>query len=120
MTTGARRDTLAPFDGTRYRHLSYSTMNDNEIPASAQAEAVSGSYHHRIRAAEVDLVKHWLPPGSNVLEVGGGDGFQARLLADGGCRVSSIDVPSRSLRGPLWHPVEDYDGRKFPFEDQSF
>jgi SAM-dependent methyltransferase len=54
-----------------------------------------------------------------VLELGGGDGFQAHLLARLGCEVTSIDIaPRRSTQ--TFHPVQEYDGRSFPFPDHAF
>jgi ubiquinone/menaquinone biosynthesis C-methylase UbiE len=84
------------------------------------AETASLSILHRLRAAEVETVKRWFPPGCRVLELGGGDGFQATLLAEMGCVVSSIDVAPRSGAGTAFHPVERYDGERIPFSDATF
>jgi SAM-dependent methyltransferase len=61
-----------------------------------------------------------LPTGGKVMELGGGDGLQARVLADAGFDVTSIDIGSRNTRGELLFPVSDYDGRTIPFGDGTF
>jgi SAM-dependent methyltransferase len=73
---------------------------------------------HRIRAAEIEVVEGWFAPGARVLELGGSDGFQAQLLTNHGCDVSSIDVAPLVDRG--YHPVLRYDGETIPFPDASF
>jgi len=72
-----------------------------------------------LRKAEVDLVKPWFRPGMHVLEVGGGNGFQASILASWGCHVTSIDLPDRSAAA-TYYSVEPYDGQRFPFPDHAF
>jgi len=75
----------------------------------------------RLRACEIDDARRWFPPGATVLDVGGGNGFQARLLGGHGYRVSVIDLEDGEFP---WHtsyfPVTYYDGRHIPFGDQSF
>jgi SAM-dependent methyltransferase len=76
---------------------------------------------HRLRAAEVEVALPWLPPApARVLELGGGDGFQARMLADRGYDVESIDLEGRSPSDATFYPVRDYDGARIPFGDRSF
>src|SRR6266545_1213189 len=80
--------------------------------------------HERIRRAELKLVSRWIHPGAKVLEIGGGSGFQAALLAAGGCEVVSIDVVQHSpkalgFRKQYW-PVQPYDGSHFPARDREF
>jgi SAM-dependent methyltransferase len=53
-----------------------------------------------------------------VLEVGGGNGLQARTLADAGLDVVSIDIESAG--DTMFYPVQIYDGRAIPFEAGSF
>lgn len=61
-----------------------------------------------------------LPSGSKILELGGGDGLQAKVLTNAGFEVTSIDIPARNTRGELLFPVMDYDGRNIPFGDGTF
>jgi SAM-dependent methyltransferase len=70
-----------------------------------------------VRAAEVAEARKWLPLEGKVLELGGGDGFQAQILARSGLDVASIDVAPRK---PLLYPVTAYDGRTIPFPGASF
>jgi SAM-dependent methyltransferase len=55
-----------------------------------------------------------------VLEVGAGTGYQARLLAERGFRVTAIDVPASNYATERVFPVLDYDGRRIPLPDGSF
>ena len=72
-----------------------------------------------IRAKELDHVLPFIEPGMQVLEIGGGTGYQANLIAKSGATVVSIDVaPPPS--GENYFPVMIYDGRTLPFEDSSF
>jgi SAM-dependent methyltransferase len=70
-----------------------------------------------IREAEVTDALALLPQHSKLLELGGGDGFQARILADAGHEVVSIDVAPRQ---PSYFPVLAYDGQSIPFPDARF
>jgi len=72
-----------------------------------------------VRAKELDYVLPFIEPGMRVLEIGGGTGYQANLIAKSGAAVVSIDVaPPPS--GESYFPVMMYDGRTLPFEDSSF
>lgn len=70
-----------------------------------------------IRAAELRQVLSLLPAGARMLEIGGGDGFQASMLASAGFDVESIEVES----SPSTHfDVRVYDGRTIPFGPAEF
>ena len=76
----------------------------------------------RVRRAELDCVRGHFVPGARVLEIGGGSGFQASLLAEQGCGVRSIDVvtrpdPRTQRYGRQYYPVSTYDGAHLPFRD---
>ncbi|MBC8063738.1 MAG: methyltransferase domain-containing protein [Chlorobia bacterium] len=73
-----------------------------------------------LRAAEFELLLKRLEPGSSVLELGGGSGFQARLLSDAGFHVRSIDVDNPRARIGDYFPVEIYDGVTLPAANESF
>jgi len=77
---------------------------------------------HVIRGYELEsILPHFpRPPGCRILEIGGGTGYQAKLLADKGYEVSSIDLPNTNYRNDQVYPVVEYDGRQFPFPDHSF
>lgn len=74
----------------------------------------------QLRNAEFAVVRRWLAPGARVLELGGGSGYQARLMADLGCDVTSIDIADRPRAQESFYPVQDYDGEHIPFADGSF
>jgi SAM-dependent methyltransferase len=73
-----------------------------------------------IRRAELELLRPHLHAGTRVLEVGGGLGVQARILASWGCEVESIDLAERNVGDRLVFPVTEYDGVNIPFRDDSF
>jgi SAM-dependent methyltransferase len=79
----------------------------------------------RIRSAELQPLRSHFSPGSQVLELGGGSGFQASILSSWGSQVRSIDVATRpdplSQRyGRQYFTVTTYDGHNLPFADSSF
>ena len=72
-----------------------------------------------LRTAEFNCVRRFFRSGLSVLEIGGGTGFQASLIARTGATVESIDVAFPSA-GDTYYPVQIYDGKTFPFPDKSF
>jgi len=75
---------------------------------------------HVIRRHELAFVERYLPAGARILEIGGGTGFQARLLSDRGFEVVSIDVPQSNYVDERVFSVVEYDGTAIPFADTSF
>lgn len=73
----------------------------------------------QLRSVEVDRVRSYLSPSMRVLEIGGGSGYQAKLIASLGCEVTSVDLDSAERRG-RFYPVATYDGVHLPFADSSF
>ncbi len=72
-----------------------------------------------LRKEEIEAVQRWFKPDITVLEIGGGNGYQAKLIASWGCEVQSIDLP-QARAGQQYHfPVQDYDGQHLPFSDES-
>ena len=73
------------------------------------------------RQQEFDAIKEWLVPAAaektKVLEIGGGNGFLAKCLADMGFDVVSIDPQPRE---PSYFPVRKGDATRLDFEDKSF
>ncbi len=72
-----------------------------------------------VRSVELESVRHLVEPGMRILEVGGGSGHQAAVLASWGAWVASVDVGGRA-RGATFHPVLLYDGVHLPFPDGTF
>jgi SAM-dependent methyltransferase len=77
-----------------------------------------GVHGRRVRVLATHLA-HVVPPDSNLLDVGCGDGLLARLLSERvpGLSVSGIDV---LLREESAIPVQKYDGQTIPHLDDSF
>lgn len=72
------------------------------------------------RLAELDLIKSWIKPGMKVLEIGGGNGFQANILNSWGCNVTSIDLASRNLSRKEYYNVQEYNGKDIPMPANHF
>lgn len=73
----------------------------------------------KIREAELSAALAYFPPGCRVLELGGGTGWQARLLAERGFQVESLDIELHAPENSFF-PVQRYDGVHLPFPDESF
>jgi SAM-dependent methyltransferase len=73
-----------------------------------------------IRRTELSRVREWFSPGMRVLEIGGGNGYQAAIIAAWGCRIASIDIASRPTPATLYYPIITYDGHNIPFASSSF
>ena len=84
----------------------------------SRVEAVQ-AWMSQIRALELNSLREFFSPGIRILEIGGGNGFQANKLAGSGCDVSSIDLPGRRNKSK-YYDVIDYDGLKIPFSDNTF
>lgn len=72
------------------------------------------------RSHEYELVRHLFAGQPRVLEIGGGTGLQAALIAATGADVHSIDVAPAPAGARIHFPVQLYDGRSIPFSDCSF
>jgi ubiquinone/menaquinone biosynthesis C-methylase UbiE len=73
-----------------------------------------------LRGAEFECVKQHFRSGVRVLEIGGGNGYQASLIAALGANVASIDVVEQATGSKTFYPVTVYDGRTIPFESGVF
>ena len=78
------------------------------------------AYIHALRSAELETISHFIPEGARVLEVGGGTGYQAQLLTEGGVSIVSVDVKESIWRDSRVFDIIEYDGGLFPFLDDSF
>jgi SAM-dependent methyltransferase len=83
-------------------------------------DAIDHGELEALRQAEFDLVRDNFRPGMRVLEIGGGSGYQARLMSDLGCEVLSIDLTDRPAPAGRFHPVQPYNGRNIPAAPESF
>lgn len=78
-------------------------------------------YLHRLRRFELQEIVKSIPAGARILEIGGGTGYQAHLLAQRGWSVVSVDLPtSCHARGKRFANVMQYDGHRLPFAGASF
>lgn len=73
-----------------------------------------------LRTEEFRRILHWFRRGQRVLEIGGGNGCQASLIAATGAEVKSLDVAHVPPGTTAYFPVELYDGRSIPFPSASF
>jgi len=73
----------------------------------------------QLRKAELEMIRGWLRPDMRILEIGGGSGFQASVVASWGHQLMSIDLPSRPFPPPYLYPVQNYDGINIPAADES-
>lgn len=74
---------------------------------------------HHVRHAELKIMKEILGSytQTKILEIGGGDGFQAKVLSDEGFSVVSIDIEPRT---PQLFPVTKIVNSKLNFSDETF
>ena len=77
-------------------------------------------YLQIVREWELQRLADCLPPSSNILEIGGGTGHQARRLAELGHQVASVDLQDSVYRDHRVYPIIDYDGHTLPFPDHAF
>lgn len=78
------------------------------------------SHITRLRLAELALLRPYIMRNARVLEIGGGNGFQAAVLTSWGCDVTSIDINSNGRWARQYFPVSTYDGAHLPFESSHF
>jgi Methyltransferase domain len=69
----------------------------------------------RLRLAEVDMIRPLFPASGRILEIGGGSGYQASIIAAWGYEVESIDVKVSDE----FFPVRSYDGEHIPCPSAS-
>jgi SAM-dependent methyltransferase len=73
-----------------------------------------------VRSEEFENVRSFFHPKIRVLEIGGGTGFQASLIATTGASVESIDVAKPPPGVETYFPVRIYGGKTLPFPDDYF
>lgn len=77
-------------------------------------------YLNNLRAAELEAAIPLMRPGAELLEIGAGTGRQALELRKLGFKVQAIELGSSNYKESRLYPILDYDGRTFPFPDNSF
>ena len=73
-----------------------------------------------LRDEEFSQVRSYFRPGMRVLDIGGGSGYQASLMASTGAYVESIDVAEPMQGVETYFPVRIYEGKSLPFPDDHF
>lgn len=68
-----------------------------------------------VRLAEIEQIRCLFANRQNVLELGGGDGYQASVISAWGVKVQSIDVTPNNE----FFKVSSYDGVHIPAQDRS-
>jgi SAM-dependent methyltransferase len=66
---------------------------------------------------ELEGVRTWFKTPSRVLEIGGGNGYQARIISSWGCAVVALDVACP--RGETYRKGVLYDGVRLPVREHS-
>jgi SAM-dependent methyltransferase len=74
----------------------------------------------KLRGAELEVIRGWFRPEMKILEIGGGSGFQASVVASWGYELMSIDLAERPFPKPYLFPVQDYDGVNIPAPAENF
>ena len=74
-------------------------------------------YLDRVRYAELCAVRSMFPERGTVLEVGGGNGYQAAVLTSWGLQVISIDIDTQGTWTQRYFNVVGYDGKVIPVEN---
>lgn len=71
----------------------------------------------RIRHAELAATRQYFPDGCRILEIGGGNGYQAAVLASWGFDVVSLDIDTGGRWTRRYFDVAKYDGKTLPVAD---
>lgn len=74
---------------------------------------------HKLRKAEIEQIIKFFPSDKNskILEVGGGDGFQAKIVAELGYEVTSIDTNPKL---PNYHEVLKANISLIDYQSETF
>lgn len=76
------------------------------------------NYKLLIRDHELNKIKNYFITDKKVLEIGGGNGYQASIIKSWGSEISSIDIEIN--HNEKYFEVKKYDGINLPFSDESF
>jgi len=89
-----------------------SSALSRNIPAETHLE--------RLRAVELECIREHLRIGCQILELGGGNGYQAAILSAWGHHTTSIDIAPPALIHKQYFPVTLYDGKTLSYENGRF
>lgn len=74
----------------------------------------------KIREHELQVALQLMPQGGSILEIGAGAGWQAKKLSARGFLVKAIDLADSNYAEQSVWPVNIYDGKNIPYDDNSF
>ena len=75
---------------------------------------------HRMRSFELNEIIQFLPKNAVTLEIGAGDGWQAKQLSEHCANVYAVDVEHSHNSADLHFAVQLYDSQNLPFESHLF
>lgn len=81
---------------------------------------INFNFLQEIRKFELQRAIAYMPPGSHLLELGAGAGWQSKWLSEAGFNVSAIDLVNTEYLTHQEFPVVAYDGVYIPFPDAHF
>jgi 2-polyprenyl-3-methyl-5-hydroxy-6-metoxy-1,4-benzoquinol methylase len=81
---------------------------------------INFNFLQEIRKFELQRAIAHIPPGSHLLELGAGAGWQSKWLSEAGFTVSAIDLANTNYLTHQEYPVVVYDGVHIPFPDAHF
>ena len=80
----------------------------------------SVNHLNRLRLAELEVIRRFLPPRARILEIGAGTGRQGLELRELGYDVAMIEIASSDYSSERLCEITDYNGRDIPFSDADF
>lgn len=82
-------------------------------------EKKSIDWWNYVRHKELEPALEFFPKEKNIkiLEIGGGNGYQAKKISEMGYDIISIDI---SPKNPQYYPVQKVDSPNIPFPSESF
>ena len=95
-------------------------MPNTQTSGPSWCDLSAATHLERLRAAELELIREYLPAGSQILELGGGDGYQAAILSMWGHHVTSVDIALPASGHAKFYPVALYDGKTLTYDDGRF
>lgn len=81
---------------------------------------MASGFTHSVRDFELARTRHLLPKEGALLEIGAGDGWQAKQLDTPHRPVTAIDILGSGHTHHKYFPVSHYDGTHIPFGNATF
>jgi len=93
---------------------------NTQLSGAARCDIPAVTHLERLRTAELELIRDYLTAGSQILELGGGNGYQAAILSMWGHHVTSVDIALPTSGHTRFYPVALYDGKTLTYDDGRF